>query len=94
MLYNHSGTRSMLMKVHPKGQVVIPVELRRRLGIDVGDLLEVEISADEGGVTLRRPATGAARHLAGSLRAFAEGQAFPSEELIGEALRKGLARRG
>jgi AbrB family looped-hinge helix DNA binding protein len=84
----------MLMKVHPKGQVVIPVELRRRLGIDVGDRLEVEISADESGITLRRPARGEVRELAGSLRAFAAGRPFPSEAAVEDALRRGLAGRG
>jgi AbrB family looped-hinge helix DNA binding protein len=83
----------MLMKVHPKGQVVIPVEVRRRLGIDVGDLLEVEISADESRITLRRPERGEARHLAGSLRAFAAGRPFPSEAVLADAFRRGLARR-
>jgi AbrB family looped-hinge helix DNA binding protein len=84
----------MLMKIHPKGQVVIPVEVRRRLGIDVGDLLEVEISADEGGIRLRRPTQGTARVLAGSLKTFAEGRPFPSEDVVGDALRRGLAGRG
>ena len=84
----------MLMKIHPKGQVVIPVEVRRRLGVDVGDVLEVEISADEGGIELRRPMHGTARALAGSLKAFAVGRPFPSEEVVSEALRRGLTRRG
>jgi AbrB family looped-hinge helix DNA binding protein len=84
----------MLMKVHPKGQVVIPVEVRRRLGIEVGDVLDVEISADEGRIELRRPVHGAARALAGSLKAFAEGRPFPSEEAVSDALRRGLTRRG
>ena len=84
----------MLMKIHPKGQVVIPVEVRRRLGLDVGDLLDVEISPEEDAITLRRPAGGEARALAGSLKAFAGGRPFPSEADIEDALRRGLARHG
>ena len=83
----------MLMKIHPKGQVVIPVEVRRRLGVDVGDVLEVEISADEDRIELRRPMHGRARALAGSLKAFAEGRPFPSAEVVSEALRRGLTPR-
>lgn len=84
----------MLMKLHPKGQVVIPVEMRRRLGVDVGDLLEVDISADDSGITLRRPERGEAMALAGSLKAFAAGRPFPSEAVCEDALLRGLARRG
>lgn len=84
----------MLMKVHRKGQVVIPAEVRRQLGIDVGDFLEVEIMADEGKIELRRPEGGRARALAGSLKSYAEGKPFPSEDRISEALGRGLAGDG
>lgn len=84
----------MLMKVHRKGQVVIPVEVRRRLGIEVGDLLEVDIKDDEGMIELRRPAQTSARALAGSLREFARGRRFPSEARISDALRRGLSDDG
>lgn len=82
----------MLMKVHPKGQVVIPVEIRRRLGIDIGDMLEVSVGADEGTIELRRPEIGAATELAGAFSEHAAGRPFPSEAEIAEALRRGLAR--
>jgi AbrB family looped-hinge helix DNA binding protein len=42
------------MKVHPKGQVVIPAEVRKRLGIEIGDELEVEVIPEEGKLELRR----------------------------------------
>ena len=84
----------MLMKIHPKGQIVIPAEVRTRLGVEVGDLLEVEIGADEDSITLRRPIGGDARSLAGSLKAFARGRPFPSETEVAGALRRGMTRRG
>ena len=43
----------MLTKVHNKGQVVIPAQVRKQLGIDVGDFLEVEVKPDEGKIELR-----------------------------------------
>ncbi|MDP2957958.1 MAG: AbrB/MazE/SpoVT family DNA-binding domain-containing protein [Longimicrobiales bacterium] len=84
----------MLMKVHRKGQVVIPVDVRRRLGIDVGDVLEVDIMDGEGKIELRRPTQCRARALAGSLKEFARGKSFPSEDRISDALRRGLGEDG
>lgn len=84
----------MLMKVHNKGQVVIPAEVRDQLGIDVGDVLEVEVLPDEGKIELRRPAQTRAQSLAGSLKQYARAKRFPSERRIAEALRRGLMSSG
>lgn len=84
----------MLMKVHPKGQVVIPAEIRRRLGIAIGDVLEVEVVAEEGKIELRRASRVTAASLAGSLAQYARGKRFPTEQEIAEALRKGVAGNG
>ncbi|HEX9691957.1 MAG TPA: AbrB/MazE/SpoVT family DNA-binding domain-containing protein [Gemmatimonadales bacterium] len=84
----------MLMKVHRKGQVVIPAGLRKQLGIDVGDVLEVEVIPDEGKIELRRPSPARAAALAGSLRQYGRGKRFPSERRIKEALRSGLTDGG
>lgn len=84
----------MLMKVHNKGQVVIPAHVREQLGIDVGDLLEVEVLPEEGKIELRRPGQFMARSLAGSLNQYAHGKPFPSERRIADALRRGLTRGG
>jgi len=81
------------MKVHPKGQVVIPAEVRQRLGIAVGDMLEVTVDPDTGTIQLRRPDREAAEALAGSLYEYARGRPFPTEEEMAEALRKGLGTR-
>jgi len=82
------------MKVHNKGQVVIPAHIRKQLGIDIGDLLEVEIDAAEGKIELRRPVEGRAAELAGSLRSYARGKPFPTQRDMAEALRKALTGDG
>ena len=84
----------MLMKVHNKGQVVIPAHIRRELGIDVGDLLEVEVIPEEGKIELRRPVRAKAEELAGSLSRYARGRRPPSESEIDQALRDGLLKGG
>lgn len=84
----------MITKVHNKGQVVIPAQVRRQLGIDVGDYLEVEIKPEEGKIELRRPVQGRARSLAGSLSRYARGKKFPSHRRMAEELRRGLLENG
>ena len=80
----------MLMKVHNKGQVVIPAEIRRQLGISLGDLLEVELIPEEGRIELRRTSGGTAADLAGSLAQYGSGRPFPTRDVMSEALRQGL----
>jgi AbrB family looped-hinge helix DNA binding protein len=46
------------MRVTEKGQVTIPIELRRRYGL--GRNVEVEFVADAGGIRIRKRGTGAA----------------------------------
>ncbi len=41
--------------VSVKGQLVLPVEVRRRMKIEPGTRLKVELSADGQAVTLRHP---------------------------------------
>jgi len=92
LMYNERD--AMLMKVHNKGQVVIPAHIRKQLGIDIGDLLEVEVMPEEGKIELRRPVQGMAQKLAGSLKKYARGKDFPSDRQVAEALRRGLTQRG
>lgn len=84
----------MLMKVHNKGQIVIPAHIRRQLGIDIGDELEVEVIVEEGKIELRRPTESKSGSLAGSLKKYARDRSFPSKEQATEALRKGLSEDG
>jgi AbrB family looped-hinge helix DNA binding protein len=55
----------MTHKVGPKGQVVIPKDLRERLGLSPGD--EVEFRLEDKGV-LVEPARGGDRQLQGRFR--------------------------
>jgi AbrB family looped-hinge helix DNA binding protein len=84
----------MLMKVHNKGQVVIPVSVRKQLGIEIGDMLEVEVIPDEGKIELRRSDGGRAAVLAGSFEKYARGKSFPSRQEMTEALRRGILGDG
>lgn len=89
MKYNQRG--AMMMKVFAKGQVVIPSDIRRKLGIDVGDYLNVELDEQRGALVLRRARPYASRELAGSLAAYRRGKKFPSRKAMKDALAKGLA---
>jgi len=80
----------MLMKVFNKGQVVIPAEIRRALGISVGDRLEVEIDRERRAIELHKPERRGSRSLAGALAGYARGKPFPSRRDMGSALEKGL----
>lgn len=82
------------MKVHNKGQVVIPAHIRRELGIEIGDVLEVEVLPEEGRIELRRRSEQTARALAGSLSRYAGDKPFPTRDQIQDALRRGLSERG
>ena len=82
------------MKVHNKGQVVIPAHIRRELGIEIGDLLEVEVLPEEGRIELRRRTEQTAGALAGSLSRYAGDKPFPTRDQIQDALRRGLSDRG
>jgi AbrB family looped-hinge helix DNA binding protein len=84
----------MLMKIHAKGQVVIPAEVRKQMGIEVGDVLEVEVLPEEGKIELRVPAQSRSQLLEGSLKEYARGKRFPSERQMTETLRRGIARNG
>lgn len=46
--------REVIATVTSKGQITIPVEVRRRLGVNTGDQLAF-VLADDGSVQVRRP---------------------------------------
>ena len=46
MVVADSYTRGMTMKLGPKGQVVIPKQIRDRLGLEPGDRVTVEQAGD------------------------------------------------
>ncbi len=80
----------MLMKVFNKGQVVIPVEIRRLLGIEVGDRLDIEINRAHGSIELYKAEERDSQSLAGSLSGYARQRPFPTRKEMHEALGKGL----
>jgi len=44
---------AVVTRLSSKGQVVIPAEIRRRLGMSAGDRLTIEVQNGSGAVTLR-----------------------------------------
>lgn len=81
----------MLMKVHNKGQIVIPAEIRKELGISIGDQLDVHIDVEQQCIELKRHAQGTSQKLAGSLQQYSRGKPFPSREEMHQSLSRGLS---
>jgi AbrB family looped-hinge helix DNA binding protein len=81
----------MQMKVFNKGQVVIPAPIRRALGIQIGEMLDVRVDERRERTEISKPASGEARSLAGSLAQYGRGRARPSRAQMNAALAKGLA---
>ena len=82
------------MKVFPKGQVIIPVDLRRKYNINIGDRIEFITSPD--GILLK-PSTqkpgerSLTDDLFGVLHSYAKNKEFPGEEAIRETTEAGFA---
>ena len=80
--------RSKKMKVFPKGQVIIPVELRRKYNINIGDRIEF-ITFQDG--ILLKPLRQKTNHqsstdeLYGMLHAYAKKEKFPEKGTVNEA---------
>lgn len=79
----------MLMKVFNKGQIVIPSYLRKILGIEVGDMMEVDVDLKKACLELKKPSTHKTHLLAGC---FSKRKiAFPSRKKMHKALARGLS---
>lgn len=76
------------MKIHNKGQVVIPSDMRRKFGMDIGD--KVEVTVDKQGIHLY-PIVEENVELKGILSDKYEKYGFPSDEEIDSAFAAGLA---
>jgi len=89
---NVKSTRKM--KVFPKGQVIIPVSLRRKYNINVGDQIEF-INIPDG--ILLKPAKLKPNHrsltdeLSGMLNSYAKESEFPNKKAIKKATENGFA---
>ena len=85
---------SKKMKVFPKGQVIIPVELRRKYNINIGDRIEF-ITFQDG--ILLKPSRQKTKHqsstdeLYGILRGYAKNEKIPEKETVNEATESGFA---
>ena len=84
----------MQMKVHNKGQVVIPAEIRRELGIAIGDQLDIHIDIEAQRIELKKHIGDQAQKLAGSLHQYGMNKTFPSREEMHQSLSRGLGRDG
>ena len=82
---------AMIMKVFNKGQIVIPVSIRRALDIDPGDMLDVRIDEEHQSVELRKTEEFETEKLAGSLAKYGEQKRFPSREEMNAVFRKGMS---
>ncbi|MDF7824304.1 AbrB/MazE/SpoVT family DNA-binding domain-containing protein [Pontiellaceae bacterium B12227] len=80
----------MQMKVFNKGQVVIPAAIRKELGLNVGDMLDVQLNTANSCIELKK-ADSATEHLAGSLSSYAKGKNFPSRKQMHDAFAKGMS---
>ena len=82
----------MIMKVFAKGQVVIPAHIRRKLGIAIGEKVEVQVDESRGVIELSRVEANTSRELAGSLAGYRKDKQFPDHKAINAALAEGLSR--
>ena len=78
------------MKIHNKGQVVIPASLRKKYHLDIGD--EVDVEFDEKGIHLY-PVVEEQINLQGVLKEEQKKYGFPSEDEIQKATGKGMAKK-
>ena len=82
----------MLMKVFNKGQVVIPIAIRKEMGIEIGDMLDVVVDGEEKCVKLKKAGDMKSQKLAGSLSKYNRRKRFPSRKEMKKALEEGIFR--
>jgi len=88
--------KEIKMKIFPKGQVVIPVELRRKYHIEIGDHINV-ISTDDG--ILLKPSSKKPRkisltnQLSGIFKKYAENKSVITKKDINFAVEKEFSDR-
>ena len=82
----------MLMKVHNKGQVVIPSRVRQLLRIEIGDFVEIDFDRRDKKLKLTKPRTRKSQTLAGAFSQYKKHHlTFPTRAEMHEALGQGLA---
>jgi AbrB family looped-hinge helix DNA binding protein len=85
---------SFKMKIFPKGQVVIPVSLRRKYQIDIGD--QIDVVAEKDGIMLKplpnsESKSSLTERLFGIFSTYAHGQAAPTKKDITQATESGFS---
>ncbi|MFT7638267.1 MAG: AbrB family looped-hinge helix DNA binding protein [Candidatus Omnitrophota bacterium] len=80
----------MLMKVHAKGQIVIPSQIRKALQIKIGDVIDIVIDNTKQ-VKLRKIRSHKSHDLAGCFHKYASNIQFPTSKKMNAALADGLA---
>jgi AbrB family looped-hinge helix DNA binding protein len=86
---------SYRMKVFPKGQVVIPVALRKKYRIEVGD--HIEVIAEEDGILLKKPAPEVdhrplTERLDGVFAGYGKGKKPPTRREVASATSSGFSK--
>jgi len=84
------------VKVFPKGQVVIPIGLRRKYDISIGD--QIDVIPKENGILLKPGPKGAVResltkHLFGIFRRYTAAKPEADKNDIRAAVEKGFTER-
>ena len=84
----------ILLKIFNKGQVVIPVAIRREWGVNPGDYVQASFDQETKNVVMAPPSNaGIASNLAGSLASYSKSKKFPTKKQKSEALLSGLAHK-
>jgi AbrB family looped-hinge helix DNA binding protein len=81
----------MLMKVFNKGQVVIPSEIRKGLGIVPGDFVEVTFDLPNKKIEMRPHGANNASSIAGAFVKYARRKPFPAKQKMASLLRESLS---
>ena len=89
-----NGNNMHKMKVFPKGQVVIPVSLRRKYNIHIGD--QIEFISIQDGILLKpskhkKKNRSLAEELFGMLRSYTVESDFSDKDEINKATENGFA---
>ncbi|MFZ2654853.1 MAG: AbrB/MazE/SpoVT family DNA-binding domain-containing protein [Victivallales bacterium] len=80
----------MLMKVFNKGQVVIPIDVRKALNIHLGEMLDIRIDQKRQCIELKKQYNNISK-LAGSLSSYASKKEFPDKARMRKLFAEGLA---
>ncbi len=91
-----TARKTLKMKIFPKGQVVIPADIRRRYNIEIGDQIEFITSQD--GILLkpskhRKTGRTLTDELFGLLRSYSPEGDLPDKKMVEKATEVGFSSR-